>query len=282
MAITIPTVDEFTESTVMLVIREIAEYICGNNGLVAQINNNDITGFTSSYTNNILKIDATKGDGSTIPVCNVTIEGGGSSTGNPYPTEVSGTVGSDGNITFTITMSSGSPLTTTINMNYFASTADLSDLQEQVTGIKPTVTINTEVSPPTISVSVNGTTSTANLPSSGSPTLEIIEEADLDIATICSKLYNLNIGDTFALVGISLTDNTTMYLNGTFGGSTSAPALKDCGVSGTYHGYTISSITIRPYELTLVYYTPENTRDYLTIDNTNYKDCYRLIICRYS
>lgn len=151
MAITIPTVDEFTESTVMLVIREIAEYICGNNGLVAQINNNDITGFTSSYTNNVLKIDATKGDGSTLPVCNVTIEGG-SSTGNPYPTGVSGTVGSDGNITFTITMSSGSPLTTTINMNYFASTADLSDLQEQVTGLALTSSGNT--------MSINGTSAT--------------------------------------------------------------------------------------------------------------------------
>ena len=174
MAITIPTVDEFTESTVMLVIREIAEYICGDNGLVAQINNNDITGFKSSYTNNILKIDATKGDGSTLPVCNVTIEGGGSSTGNPYPTGVSGTVGSDGNITFTITMSSGNPLTTTINMNYFASTADLSDLQEQVTGIKPTVTTNLESSPPTITVSVNGTSSTANLPSGGS-SIQVIE-----------------------------------------------------------------------------------------------------------
>ena len=167
MAIAIPTVDEFTESTVMLVIREIAEYICGDNGLVAQINNNDITGFTSSYTNNVLKIDATKGDGSTLPVCNVTIEGG-SSTGNPYPTAVNGTVGSDGNITFTITMSSGTPLTTTINMNYFASTADLSDLQEQVSGIKPVVTTNLESSPPTITVSVNGTSSTANLPSGGS------------------------------------------------------------------------------------------------------------------
>ena len=152
MAITIPTVDEFTESTVMLVIREIAEYICGDNGLVAQINNNDITGFTSSYTNNILKIDATKGDGSTIPVCNVTIEGGGSSTGNPYPTAVSGTVGSDGNITFTITMSSGNPLTTTINMNYFASTADLSDLQEQVTRLALTSSGNT--------MSINGTSAT--------------------------------------------------------------------------------------------------------------------------
>ena len=167
MAITIPTVDEFTESTVMLVMREIAEYICGNNGLVAQINNNDITGFTSSYKDNVLKIDATKGDGSKLPVCNVTIEGGGSSTGNPYPTAVSGTVGVDGNIKFTVTMSSGSALTTTINMNYFASAEDLSYLQEQVTGIKPVVTTNLESSPPTITVTVNGTSSTANLPSGG-------------------------------------------------------------------------------------------------------------------
>lgn len=149
MTITIPTVDDFTESTVMLVMREIVEYICGDNGLVAQINNNDITGFKSSYTNNILKIDATKGDGSTIPVCNVTIEGGGSSTGNPYPTGVSGTVGGDGNITFTITMSSGSPITTTINMNYFASADDLSDLQRRITGLKLTSSGNT--------MSINGT-----------------------------------------------------------------------------------------------------------------------------
>lgn len=187
MAITIPTVDEFTESTVMLVIREIAEYICGNNGLVVQINNNDITGFTSSYTNNVLKIDAIKGDGSTLPVCNVTIEGG-SSTGNPYPTAVSGTVGVDGNITFTITMSSGSPITTTINMDYFASTADLSDLQEQVTGIKPTVTTNLESSPPTITVSVNGTSSTANLPTSTYVPTIIEYILDSNISTILTKI----------------------------------------------------------------------------------------------
>lgn len=166
MAITIPTVDEFTESTVMLVIREIAEYICGNNGLVAQINNNDITGFTSSYTDNVLKIDATKGDGSKLPVCNVTIEGGGSSTGNPYPTAVSGTVGVDGNIKFTITMSSGSPLTTTINMNHFASTADLSDLQERVTGLKlSTSNNNITLNGDSVQIvkTVSGTVSNGNL-----------------------------------------------------------------------------------------------------------------------
>ena len=193
MTITIPTVDEFTESTVMLVIREIAEYICGDTGLVTQINNNDITGFTSSYNNNVLKIDATKGDGSTIPVCNVTIEGGGSSTGNPYPTAVNGTVGSNGNITFTITMSSGSPLTTTINMNYFASASDLSDLQEQVTGIKPIVTTNLESSPPTITVAVNGSSSTANLPSGGKLTSYTLKNYN-SLQNIVNDIADIPIG----------------------------------------------------------------------------------------
>ena len=191
MAITIPTVDEFTDSTVMLVIREIAEYICGDNGLVAQINNNDITGFTSSYTNNVLKIDATKGDGSTIPVCSVTIEGG-SSTGNPYPTGVSGTVGGDGNITFTITMSSGSPITTTINMNYFASAEDLSDLQEQVTGLKLTSSGNT--------MSINGTSanivnSVTGSISGGNLTIGVngINSSPIEIASGGSQWEELNL-----------------------------------------------------------------------------------------
>ena len=149
MAVTLPTVDDFTETTVLTMIRKVVDYLCSDSGLVAQINNNDITGFTSSYTNNLLKIDATKGDGTTIPVCSLTIQGG-SSTGNPYPTGISGTVGADGNITFTVTMSSGSPLTTTINMAYFASADDLSDLQEQVTGLKLTSSGN--------NMSINGTT----------------------------------------------------------------------------------------------------------------------------
>ena len=149
MVITQPTIDDFSDTTVMRVIRKIVNYICSDSGLVAQINDNDITGFTSSYKDNVLKIDATKGDGSKLPVCNVTIEGGGSSTGNPYPTAISGTVGVDGNIKFTITMSSGSPLTTTINMNHFASADDLSNLQEQVTGLKLTSSGN--------NMSINGT-----------------------------------------------------------------------------------------------------------------------------
>ena len=174
MVITQPTIDDFSDTTVMRVIRKIVNYICSDSGLVAQINDNDITGFTSSYKDNVLKIDATKGDGSTIPVCNLTIQGG-SGTSNPYPTAVNGTVGVDGNIKFTITMSSGSPLTTTINMKYFASADGLSDLQEQVSGIKPTVTTNLKTSPPTITVAVNGTSSTANLPSGGGSAIEIVK-----------------------------------------------------------------------------------------------------------
>ena len=218
MAITIPTVDEFTESTVMLVIREIAEYICGDNGLVAQINNNDITGFTSSYTNNVLKIDATKGDGSTIPVCNVTIEGGGSSTGNPYPTGVSGTVGSDGNITFTITMSSGRPLTTTINMNYFASTEDLSDLQEQVTGLKITSSGNTmsiNGTSATIVNSISGSVSNGNLKISvnGVESVDIpLPEVESGITIPVTISKNVSISNDLSLMTI---DNS-VYVVGKF------------------------------------------------------------------
>lgn len=214
MAITIPTVDEFTESTVMLVIREIAEYICGDTGLVAQINDNDITGFTSSYEDNVLKIDATKGDGSKLPVCNVTIEGGGSSTGNPYPTGVSGTVGVDGNITFTITMSSGSPLTTTINMNYFASTADLSNLQKQISGLKLS-TVNNDmtlngksvqivksvtgsVDGNNLTIGVNGVNSSPIILPSGGGSIQIKKYTDVTLASMLSEWFeDEEEGDTF-------------------------------------------------------------------------------------
>lgn len=238
MAITIPTVDEFTESTVMLVIREIAEYICGNNGLVAQINNNDITGFTSSYKDNVLKIDATKGDGSKLPVCNVTIEGGGSSTGNPYPTAVNGTVRSNGNITFTITMSSGSPLTTTINMNYFASADDLSDLQEQVTGIKPTVTTNLESSPPTITVAVNGTSSTANLPSGGS-SVHVIEGSGT--GTEFRNILRDNITKKLYCKGYLYSSNSAGTYSCLFGFDTKG--LSQQATTGTYYQPAYGRIT---------------------------------------
>lgn len=87
MAIPIPTVDDFSETTVMGVIRNIVDYIVGTDGLIDAINDNDIASFTSSYANNQLVINAVKGDGTTIPVCNLTIEGG-SSESNPYPTDI--------------------------------------------------------------------------------------------------------------------------------------------------------------------------------------------------
>lgn len=238
MAVTLPTVDDFTETTVLTMIRKVVDYLCSDSGLVAQINNNDITGFTSSYTNNVLKIDATKGDGTTIPVCNLTIEGG-SSTGNPYPTGISGTVGADGNITFTVTMSSGNPLTTTINMNYFASAEDLSDLQEQVSGITPTVTVNDAVSPPTITVAVNGKSSTTNLPNSGSgeeweefslSTLPTdFKEGDIVMILFNSVLFSNSFTDDPGSINEIFT--LIFYLNGQGGSRTGM--LKTAGIGGS-------------------------------------------------
>ena len=57
----------------------------------------------------------------------------------------------------------------------------LSKTPSQVSTIKPDVTVNQESSPPTITVSVNGTSSTANLPvSGGSGPFSNYEEIDLD------------------------------------------------------------------------------------------------------
>ena len=133
MAIPIPTVDDFQESTVMTIIREILDYICGDRGLVDAINDNDIASFNSSYTNNVLKIDAVKGDGSIIPVCNVTIEGG-SSTGSPYPTGVTITlVGTT--LNFSMAMSSGAPITATVDLSTtFASKTELMNTPQNVVG----------------------------------------------------------------------------------------------------------------------------------------------------
>ena len=133
MAIPIPTVDDFQESTVMTIIREILDYICGDTGLVDAINDNDIASFNSSYTSNVLKIDAVKGDGSIIPVCNVTIEGG-SSTGSPYPTGVTITlVGTT--LNFSMTMSSGSPITASVDLSTtFASKTELMNTPQNVVG----------------------------------------------------------------------------------------------------------------------------------------------------
>lgn len=163
MTIPIPTIDDFDTSTVMTTIREVVDYLIG---MVPQINNGDITDLQTSYTNNILTITLVKGDGSTISK-NVTIHASGGES--PYPTDValslSGTV-----LNCDITLSNNTHVTGSQDLATFATDSELqgikSDLQEQITAIKPTVTVDDSVSPPTISVAVNGTTSTVNLPES--------------------------------------------------------------------------------------------------------------------
>ena len=271
MVITQPTIDDFSDTTVMRVIRKIVNYICSDSGLVAQINDNDITGFTSSYKNNILKIDATKGDGSKLPVCNVTIEGGGSSTGNPYPTAVSGTVGVDGNIKFTITMSSGSPLTTTINMNYFASADDLSDLQKQVSGIKPAVTINENVTPPTITVAINGKSSTANLPSSkGNVTIENFQASN--ISTIISKLKSIPLGSIVLInvfnFGATSGAGTITYCSAfkvDSGGAFSANGA----LFYTSKSYPLTAFYVGSSNISIKYIDAENSEETLTWNSSS-------------
>lgn len=271
MVITQPTVDNFSDTTVMRVIRKIVNYICSDSGLVTQINDNDITGFTSSYEDNVLKIDATKGDGSKLPVCNVTIEGGGSSTGNPYPTGVSGTVGVDGNITFTITMSSGSPLTTTINMNYFASSEDLSDLQEQVSGIKPRVTVNEEADPPTITVEINGNSSSANLPSLNDK-INIEKFQASDIASIISKLRAIPLG---SIVLINVFNFGSTSGNGTI---TYCSAFKvDTGGAFSVNGalfynsksYPLTAFYVSASTISIKYISSENSEESLTWNSSS-------------
>ena len=66
-----------------------------------------------------------------------------------------------------------------------------SDLQEQITNIKPTVTVNDSVSPPTITVAVNGKSSIANLPSGGN--VEITQITNM--TTLINEMQNLTGGE---------------------------------------------------------------------------------------
>ena len=226
MAIIAPTIDEFDEPTVMLIIRNLVKWI--KTDLVPQINANDIVSATQTSDGLSFEINLIKGDGSQIPVGKITLEdedniasgslhfddetrmlsgtllkedgtpinipaveipggsgtqidygiqtiqftyesnnlrcvitqndgtqttsnsvviaGGGGTGGNPYPTAISGTVGEDGNITLSMTMSEGNPVTATINMSYFASAEDLEDIQTQLTAIKISTTVSQDSS----------------------------------------------------------------------------------------------------------------------------------------
>lgn len=86
-----------------------------------------------TYQGNNLSCIITQKNGTQTTSNTVVIAGGGGTGGNPYPTAISGTVGEDGNITLTMTMSEGNPVTATINMSYFASAEDLENIQISTT-----------------------------------------------------------------------------------------------------------------------------------------------------
>lgn len=120
MVITQPTVDDFSDTTVMRVIRKIVNYIC--NDLVDGINNNDIVSGQFSVKGNQLSGTLTKGDGTTIDIPAATLPSGGGSD-NPYPTAVSMTL-SDTILNFSMTMSSGSPITASVDLSSIAGGGD--------------------------------------------------------------------------------------------------------------------------------------------------------------
>lgn len=111
----------------------------------------DVDDFVSGsfkYSNNQLTLTLYRESGTNpLVVPPVTISGGGEpGTGNPYPTAISGTVTSTGEIQLSITMNEGSPLTGNIDMMYFASAEDLEDIQTQLTDIKISTTISQDSS----------------------------------------------------------------------------------------------------------------------------------------
>lgn len=203
MTIPVPTIDQFNETTVMTVIRNVVDYIIG---LVPQINNGDITDMSMNYQGSTLTINLIKGDGTQISK-NVTIESGGGET-NPYPTDVSLSL-SGSTLNCDIILSNNNHVTGTVDLSPlvpsvtgFVTEEELqqvqSDLQEQITGIKPTVTVNQDVSPPTITVMVNGISSTANLPSTSSTSNiyrnEVYMENVSEYTNILNVVKNMNIG----------------------------------------------------------------------------------------
>ena len=72
MSIIAPTIDEFDEPTVMLIIRNLVKWI--QTDLVPQINDNDIVSATQTSDGLSFEINLIKGDGSKIPVGKITLE----------------------------------------------------------------------------------------------------------------------------------------------------------------------------------------------------------------
>lgn len=202
MVITQPTVDDFSDTTVMRVIRKIVNYIC--NDLVDGINNNDIVSGQFSVQGNQLSGTLTKGDGTTIDIPAATLPGGGGGgSDNPYPTAISMSL-SGTTLNFNMAMSNGTPITGSVDL---APILEGYATVSEVTAIKPIVTVNDSVSPPTISVTVNGSTSTANLPSGGTgsgPTFTVLDNTSgtsNNWAKFAEWVTNAKVGDNIKIIG---------------------------------------------------------------------------------
>lgn len=132
MAVTLPTVDDFTETTVLTMIRKVVDYLCGD--LANGINNNDIVSGKFSVRGNRLSGTLTKGDGTTINIPAVTLPDGGGSD-NPYPTSVDLSV-SDNNLSINIPMSGASALKDTVALvnSVKVSTIDAGKINVSVNG----------------------------------------------------------------------------------------------------------------------------------------------------
>lgn len=113
MVITQPTVDDFSDTTVMRVIRKIVNYIC--NDLIDGVNNNDIVSGKFSVRGNQLSGTLTKGDGTAINIPAVTLPDGGGGSDNPYPTGVDLSV-SGSKLSINIPMSGSTALTDSVTI----------------------------------------------------------------------------------------------------------------------------------------------------------------------
>ena len=114
--------------------------------------------------------------------------------------------------------------------------AKIAETESKVNALAPTVTVNEEVDPPTITVGINGKTAQANLPSGGSSTHTITTDRlgiiKNDLSTIDSIL-RANVGklasieaaaftkttetsDAYYIFGV-ITENYQDYISGTIG-----------------------------------------------------------------
>ena len=138
-----------------------------------------------------------------------------------------------------------------------ATDAEISDLQEQITAIGPTVTVNEGVSPPQITVAVNGKSSTTNLPPSDVNFKTTVIDNPRNIV---QTLLSMDIGAIFYLSVIGGADTPlTNYDFSVFGSKVSSSLLDTSGFvsitpkSGTTSKGVIYSIAISSSKMTISY-----------------------------